>query len=641
ISTCFNWCSFVVSSCLLFQRFSRKKIIEETDADTSDLQRCLSTFNLVAVGVGSTLGAGVYVLTGSVARNDAGPAIILSFTVAAFASMLAGLCYAEFGARVPKAGSAYIYSYVTVGELWGFVIGWNLVLEYIIGKLLVARAWSSNLDSLTGGVIANASRAAMPMNVPGFASYPDFLAVGLIMLVTLLLSIGMKVSSILMTVLTAVNIVVLIFCAVAGFIKADPTNWKLPGGPGRGNGGFMPYGFSKMMEGAASCFYAFVGFDTIACVGEEAKNPSKSIPRSIIITLVICLVAYVVVSAALTLMQPYYELDVGAPLPNAFIHVDMGWASKPVAVGSMCALVASVLGAAVGMPRIVFSMARDGLIFRVLATVSNKNRTPVVATILSGIFSAFMALIFDLNDLVNMMSIGTLMAYTLVACSVLLLRFRPDAVDETINEGNICPQSRVHACIRVCIPVVEYTLPSFECACLLSSTCPQFRAHSSVQTRVEFVLISLPDTTENAMFNSSIEWDLHQLLHPSPPVPTPATSNTVLISTLLSCNVLLVWGGENIMRWWGILLISVMVVLILLLGGVIARQPQSRRALLFKTPLVPSIPLLSIFINIYLMLKLPGATWIRFGVWMVVGGLMYFGYGMRHSSEETRSSAGQ
>uniref|UniRef100_H2Z096 Cationic amino acid transporter C-terminal domain-containing protein n=1 Tax=Ciona savignyi TaxID=51511 RepID=H2Z096_CIOSA len=620
----------------LFQRFSRKKIIEETDADTSDLQRCLSTFNLVAVGVGSTLGAGVYVLTGSVARNDAGPAIILSFTVAAFASMLAGLCYAEFGARVPKAGSAYIYSYVTVGELWGFVIGWNLVLEYIIGVSSVARAWSSNLDSLTGGVIANASRAAMPMNVPGFASYPDFLAVGLIMLVTLLLSIGMKVSSILMTVLTAVNIVVLIFCAVAGFIKADPTNWKLPGGPGRGNGGFMPYGFSKMMEGAASCFYAFVGFDTIACVGEEAKNPSKSIPRSIIITLVICLVAYVVVSAALTLMQPYYELDVGAPLPNAFIHVDMGWASKPVAVGSMCALVASpiittrhlvcfsyiacynsynqllvgktrdndninttllhecsVLGAAVGMPRIVFSMARDGLIFRVLATVSNKNRTPVVATILSGIFSAFMALIFDLNDLVNMMSIGTLMAYTLVACSVLLLRFRPDAVDETINEGNICPQSRVHACIRVCIPVVEYTLPSFECACLLSSTCPHTK--NSHKLTCNHFLIS------------------------------------VVIMTLLS--VLLVWGGENIMRWWGILLISVMVVLILLLGGVIARQPQSRRALLFKTPLVPSIPLLSIFINIYLMLKLPGATWIRFGVWMVVGGLMYFGYGMRHSSE--------
>uniref|UniRef100_H2Z097 Cationic amino acid transporter C-terminal domain-containing protein n=1 Tax=Ciona savignyi TaxID=51511 RepID=H2Z097_CIOSA len=574
----------------LFQRFSRKKIIEETDADTSDLQRCLSTFNLVAVGVGSTLGAGVYVLTGSVARNDAGPAIILSFTVAAFASMLAGLCYAEFGARVPKAGSAYIYSYVTVGELWGFVIGWNLVLEYIIGVSSVARAWSSNLDSLTGGVIANASRAAMPMNVPGFASYPDFLAVGLIMLVTLLLSIGMKVSSILMTVLTAVNIVVLIFCAVAGFIKADPTNWKLPGGPGRGNGGFMPYGFSKMMEGAASCFYAFVGFDTIACVGEEAKNPSKSIPRSIIITLVICLVAYVVVSAALTLMQPYYELDVGAPLPNAFIHVDMGWASKPVAVGSMCALVASVLGAAVGMPRIVFSMARDGLIFRVLATVSNKNRTPVVATILSGIFSAFMALIFDLNDLVNMMSIGTLMAYTLVACSVLLLRFRPDAVDETINEGNICPQSRVHACIRM--------------------------------TAKYFYTTKVAKSTKNS----------HKL-----------TCNHFLISvvimTLLS--VLLVWGGENIMRWWGILLISVMVVLILLLGGVIARQPQSRRALLFKTPLVPSIPLLSIFINIYLMLKLPGATWIRFGVWMVVGGLMYFGYGMRHSSEETRSSAGQ
>ncbi|XP_078481463.1 high affinity cationic amino acid transporter 1 [Ciona intestinalis] len=569
----------------LIQKFARKKVIEDSEAESSDLQRCLSTFDLVAVGVGSTLGAGVYVLTGKVARTDAGPAIILSFTIAAFASMLAGLCYSEFGARVPKAGSAYIYSYVTVGELGGFIIGWNLVLEYIIGVSSVARAWSSNLDSLTDGAIANASRAAMPMNLQGFASYPDFLAVGLIFLVTILLSIGMEVSSKLMTVLTAINILVLIFCAVAGFIKADVNNWEVSAAPGRGNGGFMPYGFSKMMEGAATCFYAFVGFDTIACVGEEAKNPSKSIPRSIIITLLICLLAYVTVSASLTLMQPYYLLDVDAPLPSAFTYVGFGWASKPVAVGSMCALIASVLGAAVGMPRIVFSMARDGLIFKFLGRVMDYNGTPVFATIVSGVFSAFMALIFDLGDLVNMMSIGTLMAYTLVACSVLLLRFRPDKVDESCED--------------------------------------------SINPSASDEVLLLPSA-----------YDFKQLWKPVSCYPTNTSSNIVLCSTLISVatmvllSVLLIWGEGNLSEWWGILLIVVMVVIILTLAVIIARQPQSRKVLLFKTPLVPCIPLCSIFFNIYLMLKLPGATWIRFGVWMVVGAVMYFGYGIFHSTAQ-------
>nr|XP_002124711.1 high affinity cationic amino acid transporter 1 [Ciona intestinalis] len=569
----------------LIQKFARKKVIEDSQAESSDLQRCLSTFDLVAVGVGSTLGAGVYVLTGSVAKTDAGPAMILSFTIAAFASMLAGLCYSEFGARVPKAGSAYIYSYVTVGELGGFIIGWNLVLEYIIGVSSVARAWSSNLDSLTGGAIANASRAAMPMNIQGFATYPDFLAVGLIVLVTILLSTGMGVSSKLMTVLTAINILVLIFCAVAGFIKADVKNWQVSAAPGRGNGGFMPYGFSKMMEGAASCFYAFVGFDTIACVGEEAKNPSKSIPRSIIITLLVCLLAYVTVSASLTLMQPYYLLDVNAPLPIAFIHVGFGWASKPVAVGSMCALMASVLGAAVGMPRIVFSMARDGLIFKFLGRVMDSNGTPVIATIVSGFFSAFMALIFDLSDLVKMMSIGTLMAYTLVACSVLLLRFRPDKVDESCED--------------------------------------------SINHSASDEVLLLPSA-----------YDFKQLWKPVSCYPTNTSSNIVLCSTLISVatmvllSVLLILGGGNLSKWWGILLIVVMVVIILTLAVIIARQPQSRKVLLFKTPLVPCIPLCSIFFNIYLMLKLPGATWIRFGVWMVVGAVMYFGYGIFHSTTQ-------
>nr|CAB3266326.1 high affinity cationic amino acid transporter 1 [Phallusia mammillata] len=560
----------------LINKLTRKKHISETDAENSDLTRCLSLWNLVSVGVGSTLGAGVYVLAGAVAKNDAGPSIILSFCVAAFASLLAGLCYAEFGARVPKAGSAYIYSYVTVGQFCGFIIGWNLILEYIIGVSSVARAWSANLDSLTGGVIANVSRTAMPMNVAGFASYPDFLSVALILVITVLLSIGMKVSSLLITVLTLVNVVVLCFCAIAGFIKANPHNWNLKPSEvqGHGNGGFMPFGFSKMMEGAASCFYAFVGFDTIACVGEEAKNPSKNIPRSIVITLATCLVAYVSVSSALTLMQPYYLLDENAPLPNAFVYVHMGWASKPIAVGSMCALIASVLGAAVGMPRIVFAMARDGLIFSIFSQVSSKSHTPIVATIVSGILSALMALVFDLEDLVNMMSIGTLMAYTLVACSVLLLRFRPDSEDE--------PN-----------PIVDQD-----------------------------------------------QYSIRRLLFPNTNMPTSTTSSLVnfvilfSVACMILLGVLLVWGEGNLEKWWGIFLAVVLLILLIFCLVVIWRQPKSSKQLSFQTPLVPIVPVFSMAFNIYLMLKLPTMTWVRFAVWMVVGFIMYFGYGIRQKEAE-------
>ncbi|CAK8696912.1 unnamed protein product [Clavelina lepadiformis] len=578
-------------------KLTRKKYFDEDDVESTDLTRCLSTFNLVAVGVGSTLGAGVYVLTGSVAREDAGPSIVLSFTVAAIASMLAGLCYAEFGARVPKAGSAYIYSYVTMGEFCGFVIGWNLVLEYIIGVSSVARAWSANLDSLTGGVIAHAFRNAMPMNISGLATYPDFLAVGLILLVTIMLSVGMKVSSLLMTILTAINIVVLIFCSIAGFIKADSHNWNIPASEvpdGFGNGGFLPYGFSKMMEGAATCFFAFVGFDTIACVGEEAKNPGKSIPRSIVITLIICLAAYVSVSSAVTLMKPYYALDKNAPLPDAFKAVGLSWAAKPVAVGSMCALIASVLGAAVGMPRIIFSMARDGLIFRFLSQVSQKSKTPVAATILSGIFSSVMALLFDLDDLVNMMSIGTLMAYTLVACSVLVLRYKPDDCDNDAAQDT-------------------------ERSLLLGRNPPP-----------------------NARFPELSEFCLPKEKHVTPHTSNMVTWATALIVALMILlGVLLVWGNAYLSQWSGILLICILLLLQITLATVISRQPMSIKHLLFKTPLVPSIPLLSMCFNIYLMLKLPSMTWVRFGVWMIIGLLVYFGYGIRQSTEGKRSVEGK
>ncbi|KAJ7379616.1 hypothetical protein OS493_014011 [Desmophyllum pertusum] len=253
----------------LVKRFTQKKLIDPKTLSRSELSRCLSIFDLTALGIGSTLGAGIYVLAGQVARSIAGPSIVISFFIAAVASILSGLCYAEFGARVPKAGSAYVYSYVTMGELCAFVIGWNLFLEYVIGASSVARAWSDYFDSVLNNRIRNYTLTHVgEFNASGLATYPDFFALLLVLLVTLILGVGVKNSSRFNNIFTGINLVVILFITCVGMYFAKGENWSRD---------FMPFGISGVFSGAATCFYAFVGFDVIATTGEEAKNPSKAI----------------------------------------------------------------------------------------------------------------------------------------------------------------------------------------------------------------------------------------------------------------------------------------------------------------------------------------------------------------------------
>ncbi|EEB13784.1 Low-affinity cationic amino acid transporter, putative [Pediculus humanus corporis] len=572
----------------------RKKKISDDGDENNKLNRVLTLVDLIGLGVGSTLGVGVYVLAGSVAKNLAGPAVVISFVVAAVASAFAGVCYAEFAARVPKAGSAYVYSYVSVGELAAFVIGWNLILEYVIGTASVAKALSVYIDALANNTMKDTLQTMFPINVSFLSSYPDFLSFFFVMIVAGLLAFGVKESTTLNNLFTGLNLAVITFVIVAGSIKADPANWFIPKeeikGEG-GEGGFMPYGVKGVMEGAAKCFFAFVGFDCIATTGEEAKNPRRNIPLAILFSLIIIFLAYFGVSTVLTMMYPYYLQDAEAPFPSVFEKIDWITVKWIVTIGAIFALCTSLLGAMFPLPRVLYAMGNDGIIFKTFSTVNSKTQTPLISTLLSGLLAGLLAMLLDLDQLIDMMSIGTLLAYTIVAVCVLVLRYE---YEEDVK-----------------IPSVENN-------------------NNSNKTNI----FQLSKNIIKKAFNLNMA-----------KIPTEETSHVTkwgvfsFAITCLGVSSILIYAQNPLVNsvTWSITLLSIFVFLSFIIVIIIGRQPFAKTQLSFKVPLVPLIPSLSLFINTYLMLELDFQTWIRFSVWMIIGFAIYFFYGYKNSLENVKN----
>ncbi|XP_053680346.1 cationic amino acid transporter 2-like [Anopheles nili] len=562
---------------------SRKKPNND-DGSHSKLARVLTLLDLTGLGVGSTLGLGAYVLAGSVAYEQAGPGVVISFVIAALAAAIAGLCYAEFASRVPKAGSAYIYTYITIGEFAAFTIGWNLMLEYIIGTASVARGLSGYIDALIDHRMGNALKDIIQMRISFLAEYPDIFSFLVVLIITALLAYGVKESTLLNNLFTGVNLIVIVVVLVSVGIKANPANWSIqptsvPEGVNIGAGGFLPYGVAGVMAGAAKCFYGYVGFDCIATTGEEAQNPSRNIPLAIISSLVIIFLSYFGVATVLTMALPYYLQDPVAPFPRLFDY--LGWQEIKwiVSIGAIFSLCTNSLGAMFPLPRVLYAMSSDGLIFKQLRAVHPKTKTPLLATILSGVFSGTMAMLFDLHQLIDMMSIGTLLAYTIVAVSVLVLRY------EQSTNFIVSTQTKSSTVMKQLFNLTCLTTPS---------------SLSSNIVKVSVLIYAIVVSVISSILAHGQEY--LNGYHP-------------FVCTLLAASAIVA----------------------ALLTLIVSCQPAEERQLTFRVPCVPFVPLISIFVNVYLMFQLDAATWIRFLVWLLVGFIIYFSYGIRHSVQGSGS----
>ncbi|XP_022154456.1 cationic amino acid transporter 4, vacuolar-like [Momordica charantia] len=593
----------------VFESLVRRKLVDSdnvTRENHHQLAKKLSALDLVAIGVGATIGAGVYILVGTVAREHAGPSLTISFFVAGVAAALSAFCYAELACRCPSAGSAYHYTYICVGEGVAWLVGWALILEWTIGGSTVARGITPNLALFLGGEDKLPAFLAR-ISIPGLGIVVDPCAAILIFIVTALLCIGIKKSSLAQTIVTTVNVCALLFITAVGGYLGFRDGWvgyELPNG-------YFPFGVNGMFAGSAVVFFSYIGFDSITSTTEEMKNPQRDLPLGIGLTMLICSILYMLVSTVIVGLVPYYALDPDTPISSAFASYRVHWATYIITVGAVTALFASLLGSILPQPRILMAMARDGLLPSIFADINKHTQVPVKGTIITGLFAAALAFFMDVSQLAGMVSVGTLLAFTTVAISVLILRYVPphesplpsslqEAINSTLSQldgesletavgdsAGICENNIQDSSDKgndvLAYPLIERAVSREE------------KRRKTAAWAIALVCVGVLIVT----FTASAKY--------LPSIPR-----------FTSCGV------------GGVLLLGSLIVLASL------DQDDTRHSFGhtggFACPYVPFLPVACILINTYLLIDLGLATWIWVSVWFAIGALVYVFYGRTHSS---------
>jgi len=399
-----------------FKIFRKKSVDEYLEMDKKDdgLRRLLGPMSLMLLGIGFLIGAGIFILTGTASANFAGPAITFSFIFCTATVLLTALCYTEFATMVPLTGSAYTYSYITLGEIWAWIIGWDLLLEYTVIVATVAIGWSNYFVALLNsfGFYLPAILINPPGVNGGIINLPAMLIVFLIMS---LLITGVKESSRINNIIVAIKIAVILLFIFIGVNYINPSNY-IP---------FFPYGLTGVFQGAGIIMFAYIGFDTLTTAAEEVKNPQKTIPIALIGALVISSILYIIVSTILNGIFPYYVYkDVAAPVAFALQQVGFNWASIVVSVGAICGLTSVILVGLFGQSRVLFAISRDGLLPEIFSKLHNKFKTPTIGILFISIITGILAAFTPIEAAVQLANIGSLAAFVVVAVAVIILRWK-------------------------------------------------------------------------------------------------------------------------------------------------------------------------------------------------------------------------
>ncbi|GIW23123.1 MAG: amino acid permease [Candidatus Sericytochromatia bacterium] len=538
------------------------------------LEKNLTVKDLTAFGIAAIIGAGIFSTIGNAAYNG-GPAVALLFIFTAIACGFSGLCYAEFASRIPVAGSAYTYAYASFGELFAWIIGWDLILEYAIGNIAVAISWSDYFTSFLNSMgihipdyftmdylsayrgyneannlilsgkkleqlpdnLINAYNAWINSpNILGFHLIADIPALLIVIFITYLVFRGIKESKNASNIMVAIKLGIILMVILIGAFYVKPENW-IP---------FAPNGFSGVMSGVAAVFFAYIGFDAISTTAEECKNPQKDLPKGIIYSLIICTILYIAISFVLTGLVSYKELNVGDPLAYVFGKIGLNWVSGVISFSAIIAMTGVLLVFQIGQPRIWMSMSRDGLLPKIFSKIHHKYKTPYIATIITGLLVGIPALFMNLTEVTDLTSIGTLFAFVLVCSGVLLL--------EKDNENK--------ASFKV----------------------PYINGKFIVPIIFIISIIGINNYSENGIFS-----------------------------------ILDISNKDNIP--YLIFFISFFIISLL--------------SFLKNLSLIPVLGILSCF---YLMSELGYTNWIRFIIWLLIGLLIYFLYGYKNSNESKKLS---